>query len=148
MTALKWRFYYVDESVTTPEPGIITIDNTQSEPENLPKTHAIWLNQLIENDTDTDRLFGSDYFLWLPTRKLWTLADISGKVGRNDKGTAYIGIEGIQTPTPDYRKIAYAAMTDKDFPNAIGFETLDQETKGLVSALIEREVELRMATRV
>lgn len=139
--ALKWRVYYVNEI----DGSLVTVDNTQSAPGDLPDTHVVWLNQLVEEDTDTDRLFGESNYLWIPSLELWTMADDRAVTHRDLKGTAYTLIYGIQPPTPIWRKLAAMAMTDEDFPNATGRGSYGYEQREIWNASVEREVERRLA---
>lgn len=134
---LQWRVYYADEN----NDAVITRDNFDFEPDELPTTHAIAINQLIDNRRDCDRITGSDNYLWIESLQLWTGSDDDGVAHRDQASTDYIRLYGIWAPTPLYQKVRATCMTDSDFPNALDKDSMSSMELSIFEANIQQELE-------
>ena len=140
---LMWRVYYVDENNGT----VITRDNRDFAVAELPTTHVICINQLIDNRTDSDRITGVDNYLWLTNMQLWTGSSDVGVGHRDQASTDYIRLLGIWAPYPLYREARALALTDPQFPNALDRDSLSDEGKAVLDANVTLELNKELDRR-
>ncbi len=142
---LEVRLFYWDEVLRE----VVTVDNTQTPVEDMPRTGLGYVNWLIDGDSDTSRLQSNDSFLCLiyPDRNEWTLSDADGVAERIKKSVDFIEFKGMQFSDPSWDKVRRQALRDPDFPSKNQMDKETEEVRNEFNTAVQFEKhDLRLAT--